>query len=108
MKHLVICFGILIAPYLAHADGLPIITAQPTNQVVVPGNTAKFSATATGATAFQWRFNGADIPNETNAQLQISNVQTNNAGYYLVIVKNSTGWVPSALVYLAICPSHFR
>jgi hypothetical protein len=101
MKHFLFWVGLLCAASVVRADTLPIITAQPTNQVVSPGGTAKFSVTATAATAFQWRFNGSDIANETNALLQISNVQTNNAGYYLVIVKNSTGWVPSKLVYLA-------
>jgi len=101
MKLLLFWVGVLSASCLARADTLPVITTQPTNQTVSPGGTAKFSVAATGATAFQWRFNGTDIPNETNALLQISNVQTNNAGYYLVTVKNSTGWVPSALAYLA-------
>jgi hypothetical protein len=101
MKFVLCCAGILIASCLAKADSLPVITTQPTNRIVSPGSTATFSVAATGATAFQWRFNGSDIPNATNALLQISDVQTNNTGYYMVIAKNSTGWVPSALAYLA-------
>lgn len=101
MKFVFFLLGVLAVPFLSQADGFPVITSQPTNQFVAPFGTAKFSVSASNAVAFQWRFNGIDIPNETNALLQISNVQTNNAGYYMVVVKNSTGWVPSALVYLA-------
>jgi len=101
MKFVFFCLGVFAATSFAQADGLPIITSQPTNQVVSPGSTAKFLVSASGATAFQWRFNGTNISNETNALLQISNVQTNNAGYYMVVVKNPTGSVPSALAYLA-------
>ena len=101
MKLLFFCIGIFAGACFLRAENLPIITSQPTNQVVAPGSTAKFSVSATGASTFQWRFNGADILNETNALLQISNVQTNDAGYYMVLVKNPTGWVPSTLAYLA-------
>src|SRR6185437_9437527 len=92
---------VLLAARSVRGDALPVITSQPTNQNVSIGATANFSAAATGATSFQWRFNGVDIPNKTNATLQVANVQTNNAGYYEVIAKNATGWVPSQMAYLS-------
>src|SRR5690348_17516170 len=94
-------FGLLLSAELARGAILPVITLQPTNQNVSPGGTATFSVTATNATSFQWRYNGSDIPNATNATLQVTGAQTNNTGYYNVIAKNDTGWVPSGLAYLS-------
>ncbi len=101
MKLALCCFGLLATLIFARANGLPSVTTQPTNQNVLPGNTASFSVMATGATGYQWRFNGVDIADATNATLQVPNMQTNKAGYYMVVVKNSTGWVPSQLAYLS-------
>ena len=100
MRTLVSLLICLAAPF-AWGDTLPIITTQPTNQNVSIGGTATFSIAATGATSFQWRYNGADIPDATNATLQVSNVQTNNTGYYLAVAKNGIGWVPSGMAYLS-------
>src|SRR3569833_370702 len=86
MKLALCCFGLLTMLIFAHADGLPVITTQPTNQLVSPGSSAQFSVTATGATAFQWRYNGTNIADATNALLNVANVQTNNTGYYMVVV----------------------
>lgn len=86
--------------HVVFADGLPVFTLQPTNQTVLPGSTATFVAAATGATSYQWLFNGTNISGANGATLQIVNAQTTDTGYYLVIAKNSTGWVPSGMVYL--------
>jgi len=84
------------------ADGLPVITVQPANQTVARGSTATLAVTATGATSYQWRFNGADISGATSSTLQVANVQPANTGYYMVVAKNATGWVPSQMAYLFI------
>jgi len=46
----------------------PAITAQPLNVSVYPGQDAAFSVAANGSAplSFQWQFNGAAIPGETN------------------------------------------
>ncbi len=84
------------------ADGLPVITIQPASQIVSPGDTATLTVTATGATSFQWRFNSTDISGATNSTLQVPNAQTNNAGYYMAVAKNATGWVPSQMAWLSV------
>lgn len=96
----IILLSLLMLSRIAFAQSLPAITASPTNLTVIPGNTATFSVAATGATGYQWRFNGADISGGTNATLSVANAQTANSGYYLAVVKNSTGWVPSQMAYL--------
>lgn len=92
----------LLASFVAVAQTLPVITASPTNTTVYPGNTATFTVTATGATGYQWLFNGTNIPGATSAALQVPNAQTANCGYYLALAKNATGWVPSQMAYLML------
>jgi hypothetical protein len=97
--------GLCLFSQAVFAEGLPVITVQPASQTVSPGDTATLTVTATGATSFQWRFNGADIPGATSSTLQIPNAQTNNAGYYMAVAKNATGWVPSQVGYLSVVGS---
>ncbi len=96
----IIFAALLVFSRMAFAQALPVITVSPTNQTVIPGNTAAFSVAASGATSYQWRFNGTNISGGTNATLQVINAQGTNTGYYSAVVKNSTGWVPSQMAYL--------
>jgi hypothetical protein len=84
-----------LAATLSQAENLPVITVQPRNL----SGSGTFSVVATNATAFQWRWNGTDIPSATNSTLPRSG--SDPTGYYLVVVKNTTGWVPSQLAYLS-------
>src|SRR5215471_12926865 len=86
--------SILIAPTVMIAEGLPVIVTQPQDLI----SAGTFSVVATNAVGYQWRCNGVDIPGETNSILARSS--SDPAGYYLVIVNNATGWVPSRLAYL--------
>jgi hypothetical protein len=97
-----IIIGLCAVSSFVFADGLPVFTVQPANQNVVAGGTATFTVAAPGATVYQWRFNGADIPDATNSTLQVSGVQIVKCGYYMALAKNSTGWVPSQMVYLSL------
>ena len=94
--------GMCMLSSVVFADGLPIITVQPANQTVSPGSAATFTVTATGATSYQWRFNGTDLSNATNAILQVPNAQMSDSGYYNVIAKNATGWVPTQMAWLSV------
>ncbi|MGZ8543687.1 MAG: beta strand repeat-containing protein, partial [Flavisolibacter sp.] len=77
------------------------ITTQPAAVTACTGN-ANFSVTATGAAlTYQWKFNGTDIPNATNASLSVP-VNANTAGNYSVSVTGTCGTVTSnnaALTY---------
>ncbi len=87
----------------------PVITGQPSNQVVLVGATAVFSVTVTGSApiAYQWAQDGTPLSTQTNATLTLVNVQTNAAGYYSVVVSNAVGSVVSSnagLTVLAVAP----
>jgi hypothetical protein len=76
----------------------PTITQQPQSQTVTLGANASFSVTASGSgvLAYQWRFNGSDIPGANTATLTLNNIQPASAGIYTAVVSNSAGSVTSA------------
>ncbi len=82
----------------------PALTTQPTNQTKTVGQSASFSVVASGTAPlqYQWRFNGADLSDATNATLALGNVQTNDAGSYNVVVANVAGSVTSAVAALTV------
>ncbi len=102
MKKRLLLSGPLLIVSLAVAGNFPVITSNPQNQTVAPGNNATFSVTATGATSYQWRFNSTNISGGTGATLEVTSAQFANAGYYMVVAKNDTGWVPSQMAYLFV------
>ena len=61
------------------------------SQTVSEGDSALFTFFPVGALTFQWRFNGADFPGETNAMLLLDNVTTNLSGLYSVSVTDGNG-----------------
>ncbi|MEI9961580.1 MAG: immunoglobulin domain-containing protein [Limisphaerales bacterium] len=82
----------------------PMIVTNPVAQSVFVGGNATFNVSAAGTVPlhYQWRFNGTNIINATNAAYLLSNVQLNNAGNYAVIVTNFVGSVTSAPAILTI------
>ncbi len=80
----------------------PGITAQPANLSVPPGVNATFTVSATGATSYQWAYNGANIPGATTSSYTVSNAQPSNAGSFSVITSNSLAGTPSSIVYLTV------
>ncbi len=91
----------------------PVITAQPTNLALLDGMTATFNVT-TGSNAlmyYQWQKNGVNlqdggsISGAATSTLTITNVSTNNAGSYSVVLSNAAGTVASSNAALTIVPS---
>jgi len=71
----------------------PAIIGQPQNQVGIYGGTATFAVIASGSIPlfYQWRFNGTDLPQATNATLTLTNLQATHLGAYSVFVSNRYG-----------------
>ncbi len=82
----------------------PVITTNPAAQSIVQGGTANFSVTAIGIQplAYQWLFNGTDIPGATTNLYSLANIQLTNAGNYSVIITNIAGSVTSSPAALAV------
>jgi subtilisin-like proprotein convertase family protein len=88
----------------------PSIASQPQSLTTVAGNTANFSASATGSSPmnYQWRFNGSNFSNgarvtgATSTALAISTVQGSDAGNYTLVVSNPVGVVTSAVAVLTV------
>ncbi|HEX5400096.1 MAG TPA: immunoglobulin domain-containing protein [Verrucomicrobiae bacterium] len=84
--------------------GPPYILTQPSSAWAPPGGSAAFAVSSGGSSplAYQWRFNGKDIPDATNAILTLANVTYRQMGYYDVTVSNSFGTVVSEKVFLTV------
>ena len=87
----------------------PIITTQPSNQIVTVGSNAFFSVKVAGLAplSYQWRFGLQNIDGATNASLTLTNVQSGQAGNYAVLVTNAYGSALSSNATLTITPHHF-
>jgi hypothetical protein len=97
----------------------PVITTSPSGESVDAGSTLVLTAVASGATSFQWTFNGStlltDSPNGTTSdiisgssgpQLVITNATAASAGNYTVVAINATGSsLPSAPATVSVAPN---
>jgi len=83
---------------------LPLILLPPANQLVRPGSNAVFtvSATGNGFLRYQWRFNGTNLPGQTNVTLIITNAGAADAGVYTVLVRDGIGPTLSAPASLSL------
>jgi uncharacterized repeat protein (TIGR01451 family) len=84
----------------------PVIIAQPTNQIVTAGASVSFSVAAVGTPApgYQWLLNGTN-PVASGSQLNLSNVQPSQMGYYMAVVTNAVGTTNSTTVHLTVLVS---
>src|SRR5205823_8674660 len=96
--------------------GPPVITDQPHSQTVTQGQTATFTVAASGGAALQyqwifcpkpfWNLTLPPIPLATTGPvLTVGNVQSVDAGDYLVVLSNSSGSVTSAVARLTFVPA---
>ena len=77
-------------------NALPVITKQPTNQTINEGGNINLAVTATGATGYQWKKDGSDIPSATNATYSKSGALPADAGSYTCVVTGAGGSVTSS------------
>jgi len=84
------------------------IGAQPASRTVEVGDRVAFVVGASGTSpSYQWRFNGADITDATDAAYAIASAQTTNAGSYSVVVTNTANAVtstPPAVLTVSLTP----
>ncbi len=81
------------------------LTTQPANQTAFGGDTVTMNVGVQGAgLVYQWQFGGTNLDGQTNAQLVLANVTTNQAGNYSVSITNSYGSAASTNATLAVVP----
>jgi len=82
----------------------PVMTVQPRSRTNVANITTAFSAAANGTLpiAYQWRFNGGNIPGATGTTLVLNNPQPSDSGSYAVVVTNIVGATTSAVATLMV------
>jgi len=86
----------------------PVITTQPANQIVLPGQPVTFSVTAIGDSplAYQWLFNGAVLAGATSNSYAILEAAPANVGTYMVVITNSAGKATSTGATLALATTN--
>jgi len=80
------------------------IVIEPLKQTVPPGSTASFTVDAVGQAPiqYQWYYDGTALAGATNATLNLTDVQTPQAGSYTVSVTNSVGGQLSSVAKLLV------
>lgn len=76
-------------------NALPVITQQPSSQTVNEGGNINLEVIATGATGYQWKKDGSDIPSATNATYSKTGALPADAGSYTCVVTGAGGSVTS-------------
>jgi RHS repeat-associated protein len=91
------------------APSLPVILSNPTNQTVTAGQTATFTASASGAQSMQWQVSSdggqtfSNISGATSTTLTLSNVQASqNGDEYRAVFTNSEGSLPTTAATLNV------
>ena len=86
-----------------------MILSQPQDRTVLASGTTSFAVVAAGGEPlrYQWRLNGTNLPEATNASLPVLSAQPAQAGRFQVVVFNAGGSVVSsnALLRLLVPPS---
>ena len=82
----------------------PTITTAPATQVVIAGQTARFTVAAAGSSplTYEWFKDGVRVPGASLSDLVLANVQPANAGSYTVHVTNEGGTVNSSPAVLTV------
>jgi hypothetical protein len=85
----------------------PSIISHPASRAVFVGATLTFSVMASGTAplTYQWRFNGSNVLNATEASLVLTNVQITGSGSYSVVVSNVAGTATSSNAVLTVNPA---
>jgi len=99
--------------HLANGDGKcepaipPQIISNPVDATVETGASTTFAVQVVGALplAYQWLFNGTNLPGATNANLPLHNVSPALGGEYAVLVTNVYGSAISSAAFLSVTPA---
>ena len=92
-------------PQLNCTNCPPRFTVQPTNQNVLPGTNVTLVASAIGTDGpirYQWRFEGTNILNATNASYSFTNASLANHGRHSVLATDANGTSESSNAFISV------
>ena len=89
---------------LGSEGSTPVVVTPPSPQTVDVGQGVSFSVAASGTAPlfYQWRLNGTNIVNATNATYNIASVSVANAGTYIVTISNVVSSITSIAATLTV------
>jgi len=102
--------GSVVSANATLSVGLPVaFTLQPQSQMVLPGANVTLSALAvgTGTIRYQWRFEGTNILNATNASYSFNNasIPTHHGNFSVMAIDNvSAATSSNAFIFIKILP----
>ena len=97
------CGSVTSATAILTVDEDIVITTNPTNKNVCPGDNVIFTSVASGSNLlYQWNKDGATIPGETNNSLVLSAVDAGDVGTYFNTISNACGSVTTNLATLSL------
>ena len=87
-----------------HLLGAPSITLQPDAKGVPFGGSVQMNVSAASPipVAYQWYFNAAPLPGETNASLLLNEADSSQTGAYYAVASNADGSVTSLTNLLTV------
>jgi len=82
----------------------PAVSQQPSNVVIIQGQSASFSVVATGDAplSYQWRFKGTPISAASASTYTIGSATVANAGNYDAVLTNAYGSVTTTVAQLTV------
>jgi hypothetical protein len=96
------------AANIGTSNNPPVIGAQPLplTRLLDVGSSVSFAVSVYGDSplAYQWRKGGVNIAGATASTYSLTNVQTNQAGLYSIVVTNAFGAATSSVVTLTFYP----
>jgi hypothetical protein len=83
---------------------LPFLVQAPFSRTELPGTNVTFSSLGLGlaGVTYQWQFNGVNLTGQTNANLIVSGISTNNEGNYTVVISTGAGSITSSVATLTL------
>lgn len=82
----------------------PVMLMPPAGESLYAGDTVRMDCLAAGTwpLAYQWRKDGVNVPNATDATLVLPNVTLADTGDYTVVVSNAFGTVTSGVARVTV------
>jgi hypothetical protein len=93
-----------IVASLSFSNRAPYITVQPPDQNAPLHGSVSFTVTAGGTRplSYQWRFDGSNVVGATTSVLNLTDLRTDQAGTYSVVITNELGSIESRDAQLTV------